>query len=139
MIATVAVSAVLAIIVIAALAALLIIRVCPFYSIVLFDGIFEGRECLNFIDEDGEMIYSFSTMFSYHLRKDEHLFRTSVICRLPLSAENLSGGYIPQPEHSIRITGQYNLFGYLLSYKFERLPDLEVVEPIPDPFPDPDF
>ncbi len=139
MVATVIVLAALAIVLIVALAAFLIIRIYPARSEIKFEGVLEAVDCVNFTSDTAELVYSFSTPFNYQIRADASLFYRTFICRLPLSADNFSGDYIPRAGHNIRIICRYNLSGELLSYKFEHLPDPRPVVYIPDPFPDPDF
>ncbi|MDP1718927.1 MAG: hypothetical protein Q8L24_00675 [bacterium] len=121
------------------LAVLLVIQTYPIRSKILFEGVLEEVDCWDLIGTKAAVTYWFATPFIYQIRADESLFCSEISCRIPLTAENHSGDYIPRAGHNIRVTGWYNFPNKMLCYKFERLPDREPIELILDPFFSPDF
>ncbi len=141
MIATVGVSAVVAILVIVAPAVFLIIKFYPVRNVIFYRGVLEEIDCVDFISDKAELIYFFATPYKYRFRDEENerVFYFEATRQLPISAENLSGGYVPQTGHNILVTAWYNFFDELVSYKFERLPDWDPATTIIDPFVFPEY
>lgn len=93
-------------------------------SRVLFEGVLEFVEVESFFGNKARVRYFFSTYFSEELRSSGHLLEARSVCVLPLELQNNSGSYIPKEGHNIRITIQENIFKEALSFRVERLPDL---------------
>jgi len=93
-------------------------------SYVLFEGMLEFVEVEGLFGSKARVHYFFSTYFSKELRSDGRLLEVRARCVLPLNIRNDSGDYVPREGHNIRITVRENIFKEAISFKTERLPDL---------------